>query len=295
MPPRRLRAGRYHGSDRAAGFAACGPIPYTSTSRPCVPVSLMRFALGIEYDGTDFHGWQVQQSGPSLQAELEKALSFVADAPVEVVCAGRTDAGVHGECQVVHFDTEAARPPRAWLLGANSRLPPTMAVRWVRGVADDFHARFSARARRYRYTLINRATRPALARRFSAWERLPLDVDAMQAASRCLIGEHDFTTFRTVACQAKSPVRSLHHLALARDGERVTMEIQANAFLHHMVRNIMGSLLDVGRGERPPEWIAELLAARDRTQAGVTAEARGLVFIGPRYPAEHGLPDEVCL
>lgn len=255
----------------------------------------MRIALGIEYDGTDYYGWQRQLSGPSLQAEVEKALSFVANAPIEVVCAGRTDAGVHGECQVVHFDTEAEREPRAWLLGGNSRLPPAIALRWVRPVADDFHARFSARARRYRYTLINRATRPALMRRFCAWERVTLDVDAMQAASRCLLGAQDFTSFRTVACQAKSPVRTLHALELRRDGEQVVMEIQANAFLHHMVRNIMGSLLCVGRGEQPVEWIANLLALRDRTQAGVTAEAQGLVFVAPGYPREAGLPEEVCL
>jgi tRNA pseudouridine38-40 synthase len=255
----------------------------------------MRIALGIEYDGTDFFGWQSQTNGPSLQAEVEKALSFVANHPVEVVCAGRTDAGVHGECQVVHFDSEAVREPRSWLLGANSRLPQSIAVRWVRPVADDFHARFSARARRYRYTLINRATRPALDRRFCAWERLPLDVGAMQAASRCLLGEQDFTSFRTVACQAKSPVRTLHALQLQREGERVVMEIQANAFLHHMVRNIMGSLLCVGRGEQTVHWIADLLAARDRTLAGATAEAQGLVFVGPRYPREYGLPEENCL
>jgi tRNA pseudouridine38-40 synthase len=255
----------------------------------------MRFALGIEYDGTDFFGWQRQQNGPSLQAEVEKALSFVANHPIEVVCAGRTDAGVHGECQVVHFDTEAAREQRSWLLGANSRLPPSIALRWVRPVVDDFHARFSARARRYRYTLINRATRPALQRRFCAWERPPLDVDAMQAASRCLLGEQDFTSFRTVACQAKSPVRTLHALELRRENENVVMEIQANAFLHHMVRNIMGSLLCVGRGEQTVQWLADLLAARDRTLAGATAEAQGLVFVGPRYPREYGLPEENCL
>lgn len=255
----------------------------------------MRLALGIEYDGTDYFGWQRQQHGPSLQAEVEKALSFVANEPIAVLCSGRTDAGVHGECQVVHFDTTAVREPRAWVLGCNSRLPQALAVRWARPVADDFHARFSARARRYRYSLVNRATRPALQRRFCAWERAPLDVDAMQAASLCLLGEQDFTSFRTVACQAHSPVRTLHELALRREGERVIMEIQANGFLHHMVRNIMGSLLDVGRGVQAIEWVGSVLAARDRSLAGVTAEARGLVFIGPRYPRVHGLPEEVCL
>jgi len=255
----------------------------------------MRLALGIEYDGTDYFGWQIQKNGPSLQAELQKALGFVANGPIEVVCAGRTDAGVHGSCQVVHFDTDALRAPHGWLLGTNSLLPPSIAVRWVRSVADDFHARFSARARSYRYTLINRRARPALERRFCAWERLPLDVEAMQAASRCLLGTQDFTSFRTVACQAKSPLRTMHTLDLRRVGEHVILEIQANAFLHHMVRNIMGSLLDVGRGVKQVAWIEELLAWRDRSRAGTTAEASGLVFVGPRYPREHGLPEEVCL
>jgi len=255
----------------------------------------MRFALGIEYDGTDYCGWQAQRNGASVQADVEKALSFVANEPIVVVCAGRTDAGVHGQCQVVHFDTSAQRDARAWVLGVNSQLPQAIAVRWARTVSDEFHARFSAQARRYRYTLINRATRPALSRRYAAWERQALDVDAMRAASRCLLGTHDFTSFRTVACQAKSPVRTLHVLELERSGEQLVMHIEANAFLHHMVRNIMGSLIEVGLGARPVEWIADLIAARDRTRAGITGEARGLVFIGPRYPRAFGLPDEVCL
>lgn len=255
----------------------------------------MRLALGIEYDGTDFVGWQSQINGRSLQQTLEAALSRVADAPVVVACAGRTDAGVHAQCQVVHFDTEVQRPMRSWVLGSNSWLPSTMAVRWATPVADDFHARFSARARRYRYTLVNRKTRPALQRRFCAWERAPLDIEAMQAASRCLVGTHDFTSFRTAACQAKSPVRSLLRLELSRQEDQVCMDIEANAFLHHMVRNIMGSLLDVGRGRQPTSWIEQLLAARDRRLAGKTAEASGLVFIGPRYPSSDGLPPEASL
>lgn len=254
----------------------------------------MRLALGIEYDGTDYCGWQSQRNGATLQTTLEKGLSFVANEPIAVICAGRTDAGVHGLCQVVHFDTQVMRPPRAWLLGGNSQLPDSIAIRWVVPVVDDFHARFSARLRRYRYTLINRPTRPALQRRHAAWERRPLDLDAMCAASRCLVGTHDFTSFRTIACQAKSPVRVLSALELRRDGECIVMDIEANGFLHHMVRNIMGSLIDVGVGEQPVQWIEKLLAARDRAQAGMTGEARGLVFIGPRYPREFGLPDEVC-
>ncbi len=255
----------------------------------------MRFALGIEYDGTDYCGWQSQKNGRSVQAEVERALGFVADQRIEVICAGRTDAGVHGQCQVVHFDTEVMRSPRAWVLGGNANLPQGVALRWASPVSADFHARFSAQARRYRYRLINRATRPALHRRYCAWERRLLDVDAMQAASRCLLGTQDFTSFRTVACQAKSPVRTLHLLELHRAGEEVIMEIEANAFLHHMVRNIMGSLIEVGLGDKPQIWVKDLLALRDRSKAGVTGEARGLVFVGPRYPRGFGLPDEVSL
>ncbi|MGD9582472.1 MAG: tRNA pseudouridine(38-40) synthase TruA [Lysobacterales bacterium] len=255
----------------------------------------MRIALGLEYDGTHFHGWQRQSKGAAEQTELEAALSYVADAPVAVQCAGRTDAGVHADCQVVHFDAPVQRSPRAWLFGTNTQLPRSIAVRWAQPVAEDFHARFSARARRYVYSLINRPSRPARLHRFAAWEARPLELTAMQQGAVHLLGEHDFTSFRTVACQARSPVRSIRMLCLHRDGDLIRMEIEANAFLHHMVRNIMGSLLTVGRGEQPPEWIAEVLAARDRARAGVTAAAAGLLFVGPRYPREWGLPDEVCL
>ncbi|HEY0179507.1 MAG TPA: tRNA pseudouridine(38-40) synthase TruA [Dokdonella sp.] len=253
----------------------------------------MRLALGLEYDGTGFLGWQRLAHGRSVQAELEAALSFVAAHPVEVACAGRTDAGVHARCQVVHFDTSAERSLRAWVLGANSRLGPDAAVLWACPVAERFHARFAARARRYRYVIQNRAVRTALRARFVTWERVPLDVDAMRRAAGALIGEHDFSAFRTAACQANSPVRDVREIAIARDGDEVAIEIEANAFLHHMVRNIVGSLLPVGRGERAPEWLAELLAGRDRGRAGPTAPASGLTFVGPRYPAQWNLPDEV--
>jgi tRNA pseudouridine38-40 synthase len=255
----------------------------------------MKVALGIEYDGTNFCGWQNQSKGQSVQSHVERALSFVADSNVAVVCAGRTDAGVHARCQVVHFVSATVRTPWAWLMGGNTNLPASIAVRWVQPVAEDFHARFSARARRYRYSLINRRSRPALEKRFCAWECRPLDVAAMQAASRCLLGEHDFTSFRTLACQAPSPVRTILALDFTQRGERIDLNIEANAFLHHMVRNIAGSLLAVGRGEHPPEWIAEVLAARSRKLAGITASASGLCFLGPRYPLAFGLPDEVCL
>ena len=260
----------------------------------------MRYALGVEYDGSGFRGWQrLGPHGvpgePTVQATLETALSAMADAPVEVVCAGRTDAGVHGQCQVVHFDSLSPRNPRNWVLGTTSRLPPEVCVRWCVPVGDDFHARFSARARRYRYHLLNRAVRPALGRHMLSWERLPLDADAMHRAAQSLLGEHDFNAFRTVHCQAPHARRDLQSISVVRQGEQVVVEVQANAFLHHMVRNIVGSLLVVGRGEQPASWIVQLLAGRDRTVAGPTAPAEGLLFLGPLYPAEWGLPDEVTL
>ncbi|HJU09075.1 MAG TPA: tRNA pseudouridine(38-40) synthase TruA [Rhodanobacteraceae bacterium] len=255
----------------------------------------MRIALGIEYDGTDFFGWQRLAHGPSLQAEVEAALSFVADHRVEVTCAGRTDAGVHARCQVIHFDSDARRDERAWTLGANSRLPPGVSVLWARRVRDDFHARFCARARRYRYAILNRVVRPALDARYVAWERRPLDADAMHAAAQVLIGEHDFSAFRALSCQAAHARREVLAISVRREDDRVMLEIEANAFLHHMVRNIAGSLLEVGRGEQPVEWIALVLEKRDRALAGATAPARGLTFIGPKYPAEWQLPPEITL
>lgn len=255
----------------------------------------MRIALGIEYDGTGFFGWQRLTQGPSIQVEVEAALSFVADHRVDVICAGRTDAGVHAQCQVIHFDSDAVRDERAWTLGTNSRLPTGVSIVWARSVADAFHARFAARARRYRYVIRNRAIRPALDARCVTWERRPLDAQTMHAAAQALIGGHDFTSFRAIACQAAHARREVLDIQVRREGERVIVEIEANAFLHHMVRNIVGSLLEVGCGERPREWIAQVLAARDRAQAGATAPASGLLFVGPRYPAEWGLPPEVTL
>jgi tRNA pseudouridine38-40 synthase len=255
----------------------------------------LRIALGVEYDGTDFLGWQRLRHGPTVQGALEDALSFVAARPVEVTCAGRTDAGVHARCQVVHFDTDAERSPRAWVLGSNSQLPSSVAVRWATPVDVGFHARFGARARRYRYSILSRGVRPALDARFVTWERSPLDAAAMHAAAQTLVGEHDFSAFRTSACQARSPMRCVHAVAVVRDGEYLHVEIQANAFLHHMVRNIVGSLLPIGRGERAPDWLAELLAGRDRDRAGPTAPPTGLCFLGPLYPQQAGLPAEVSI
>lgn len=254
----------------------------------------MRYAAGVEYDGSAFKGWQfLGEGGPSVQAALEHALSTVAASPVQVMCAGRTDAGVHGQCQVVHFDTDAVRDPRGWTLGATTHLPPEVAVRWCQPIAEDFHARFSARARRYRYRILNRQVRPALGRQMLSWERRALDADAMHEAAQALIGENDFSSFRSAECQAAHAMRNLQQISVTRDGEVVEIQVQANAFLHHMVRNIVGSLCMVGSGERPREWMAELLAGRDRTKAGPTAPSAGLVFLGPLYPAIWGLPDEV--
>jgi tRNA pseudouridine38-40 synthase len=253
----------------------------------------MRYAIGIEYDGTDFLGWQRLSHGDTLQARIEAALSCVADAPVTVTCAGRTDAGVHARCQVAHFDSDAQRDSRAWQLGATSRLPHAISLRWAQPVADDFHARYGAVARRYRYRILNRSFRPAIDARHVTWERRPLDAGLMHIAAQALVGEHDYTSFRTAACQARSPVREIHAISVERVGEVIDVNLVANAFLHHMVRNIVGSLLPVGRGERSSGWIAELLALRDRDRAGATAPAQGLTFLGPLYPRDDGLPDEV--
>lgn len=253
----------------------------------------MRVALGIEYDGSEFFGWQRLSHGRSVQAQVEAALSFVADTEVTVTCAGRTDSGVHAHCQVVHFDAPVQRPLRAWLMGANARLPDAVAVRWVQPVDDRFHARFSAIARRYRYRILNRAVRPAIGRAYLTWERLPLDAQAMHRAAQALLGEHDFSAFRAVQCQARHARRDLQQISVRRDGEEVVVEVRANAFLHHMVRNLVGSLLPIGRGELPEQWMAQLLAGRDRSVAGPTAPATGLCFLGPLYPAACGLPSEV--
>jgi tRNA pseudouridine38-40 synthase len=261
----------------------------------------MRLALGVEYDGTAFSGWQRltrpgEQGGePTLQAALEDALGSVADAPVATVCSGRTDAGVHASCNVVHFDTPVVRDARGWVLGTTSRLPHAISVLWCVPVAEDFNARFCAVARRYRYRILNRSVRPALHRQYLSWVRRPLDAPAMQHAAQALVGEHDFSSFRTVHCQAPHARRELHAISVVREGDEIRVDVQANAFLHHMVRNIVGSLLEVGTGGRDAGWIADVLAARDRTVAGPTAPAAGLCFVGPLYPPQWGLPAEVTL
>jgi tRNA pseudouridine38-40 synthase len=251
-----------------------------------------RIALGLEYDGGGYSGWQRQRHARTLQAEIEAALSGVADEPVSVTAAGRTDAGVHATNQVIHFDTSAVRPERAWVRGVTTNLPPDMGVRWAREVAPDFHARYKAASRRYRYVLVSDSRRPVLLRGRVAWTWKPLAIEPMRAAAAHLIGEHDFSSFRAVACQAKHAVRCIHRLEVTQGAGFTYLDIEANAFLHHMVRNIAGSLMAVGAGERSPAWLGEVLAARDRTVAGITAPADGLYMTGVRYPAEHEVPAE---
>lgn len=249
-----------------------------------------RLAATVEYDGSGFLGWQRLNHGPTVQRTLEEALSWVADQPIETLCSGRTDARVHAFNQVVHFDTTAERSLRGWLLGTNTRLPETVAVTWVGVVPGDFHARFTARRRRYRYRILNRLVRPALLAAHLTWERIPLDAVRMHDAAQALIGEHDFTSFRAQACQARNARRRMHEISVRREGDQVVMEVEANAFLHHMVRNIAGTLLEIGRGEKPVEWMADLLGRRERFLAGATAPPNGLTFVGPRYPRGLGLP-----
>lgn len=252
----------------------------------------MRIALGLEYDGSAFSGWQSQAHARGVQSAVEAALSEVADHPVEVVAAGRTDAGVHAAMQVVHFDTTSVRSERGWVLGANTNLPPQVSALWARPVSDAFHARYSALARRYRYVILNRMPRPALAAHRVCWVRDPLDAQRMQAAAQHLIGEHDFSSFRAAECQSRTPMRQMHEIKVTRRGELVILDVLANAFLHHMVRNIAGVLIAVGTGEQPEEWVARVLAARDRTKGGVTAPAAGLYLAGVRYSPSLGLPSE---
>ncbi len=253
---------------------------------------MSRIALGVEYDGACFHGWQTQQPGVrTVQATLERALSKVADHPVQVQAAGRTDTGVHGAGQVVHFDTRAQRPMRGWVLGCNANLPCEVSINWAQAVDEGFHARFSARSRSYRYLILNRLTRSALWRDRAVWHHPPLDAARMQAAARHLIGRHDFSSYRAVACQAKNPVRTLTRLEVTRRGDLVALDVSADGFLHHMVRNLAGVLMAIGQGERATDWSREVLDHRDRTRGGVTAPPQGLYLMRVGYDAAFGIPE----
>ena len=252
---------------------------------------MMRIALGIEYDGSAFKGWQLQRHAQdTVQGAVESALSAVADHAVRVVCAGRTDTGVHATGQVVHFDTDARREPHNWVLGANVNLPSSVAVQWALRVDDPFHARFSARSRIYRYLILNRPTRSSLLAGRATLERRPLDAGRMHTAGQALVGTHDFSSYRALGCQAKTPVRTVHALDVSRVGELIELRVHANAFLHHMIRNIAGVLIAIGRGEQAPEWAAQVLAWQDRTLGGVTAPPDGLYLERVEYPAEFAIP-----
>ena len=263
--------------------------PFSTTP---IPVG-SRIACRVEYDGSAYNGWQVQphEGVATVQGTLEKALAVVAGRPVRVHCAGRTDTGVHGFSQVVHFDAPASRGSKAWVLGSNANLPLDVRVHWAHQVAPEFHARFSARSRRYRYLIANTTVRPALMVGRVAWHRRPLDAAAMHEAARCLLGEQDFSAFRAASCQSTTPMREVRDVSVVRQGDLVLVDICANAFLHHMVRNIVGSLLAVGDGRRRDDWLLQVLEGGDRTVAADTAPACGLYLVAVEYPASFGLPE----
>ncbi len=244
----------------------------------------MRIALTVEYDGSQYHGWQAQEGLRTIQGVLESALSQVADHEVQVVCAGRTDTGVHATNQMIHFDALNHRAIRSWIYGANASLPKDVCVKWGREMSDDFHARYSALSRRYRYVIYNSAIRPALLKSHVTWQYRPLDVRLMHDAAQFLLGEHDFTSFRAMECQSNTPMRCVHHLNVTRQGDFVIIDVRANAFLHHMVRNIAGVLMAVGSGRQTVDWVQEVLMARDRKLGAETAPSYGLYLVEVQYP-----------
>lgn len=250
-----------------------------------------RVALSLSYSGYRYHGWQSQKGGlPTIQKYLQEAISKVANQPVEVVCAGRTDKGVHGAHQVVHFETSAKRSLRSWVFGCNSNLPPDISVSWAGSVEEDFHARFSATARRYNYVIYNHPIRPAVFYNELTWCHDLLDEQVMNEAAQVLVGKHDFSSFRAVGCQARSPVRTMEFISVKRYGDVLVLDIKGNAFLHHMVRNIAGVLMEIGQNRKPTSWCKQVLEARDRTQGGVTAVPNGLFLTQVDYPDKFGIP-----
>lgn len=251
----------------------------------------MRVALGLCYRGTGYLGWQSQPGGRTVQDALEEALARFATQPIRTVCAGRTDAGVHGLNQVVHFDTDLDRELFSWVRGTNTFLPADIAVQWCRVVPDGFHARNAARGRRYAYVLLESPVRPAMEAGQSGWVFRPLDAQAMREAASHLVGEHDFSAFRSAECQAASPVKTLREISLSRHGAYWRFDFEGSAFLHHMIRNIMGCLVTIGVGSRAPDWMKTVLEGRDRKLAAPTFSPDGLYFMGPRYDAEYGLPE----
>ena len=251
----------------------------------------MRIALGIEYDGTAYNGWQRQRTGNGVQERLEESLSAVADEPIEVTCAGRTDSGVHASGQVAHFDSASERTPRGWLLGANSNLPDDINVTWAAWVDDSFHARFSATSRSYRYVILNRLSRSSLYRDRAWWFHQPLDAERMHAAAQALVGKHDFSAYRAAGCQASGPVREIIRIAVRRQDDWISVDVTANAFLQHMVRNITGTLVAIGAGDEDIDWAGKVLESRDRKRGGIAAPPQGLTLIHVDYPAEFQLPE----
>lgn len=249
-----------------------------------------RYAAIVEYNGAYFHGWQQQKHHHeiSVQEALETALSTVANQPITVYAAGRTDAGVHATRQVIHFDSSAMRTPYSWVMGANTYMPAGVALQWVGAVDNDFHARFKAQARRYRYLINNAPAKQALQHDQLTWWRYPLDVEKMHQAAQVLVGQHDFSAFRARDCQSNTPVKTMHFVQVRRWGNLIMLEIEGSGFLYHMVRNIVGSLLPIGEGSKPVSWLAELLEGKDRTVAGITAPAAGLYFVGVYYPEPYG-------
>ena len=252
---------------------------------------LRRYAVCVEYDGSQYHGWQSQPGDVScVQESVERALGRIANHPVSIICAGRTDSGVHASYQIIHFDSSADRPERGWLLGSNTYLPDDVCIKWIKPVSEEFHARFSATERRYRYVIFNGPVKPALLSRQLTWTYRPLDEARMQEAANYLVGSHDFSSYRAVGCQAHSPVRDVRHLWVKRFGQLVVIDVRANAFLHHMIRNIAGVLMKIGSGDAEPVWAKEVLESRDRRKGGVTAPPFGLYFVNALYPDEFNLP-----
>jgi tRNA pseudouridine38-40 synthase len=253
-----------------------------------------RYAAIVEYNGACFHGWQKQKhhNEPTIQAALEAAISKVANHPVEIACAGRTDAGVHATRQVIHFDTTSKRSDYGWLMGINTNTPANVSLQWIGQVAPEFHARYKAQARCYRYLINNAPYRQALQYDQLTWWRYPLDAGRMHQAAQSLLGQHDFSSFRAKDCQAKTPVKTMHRIQVRQWGSLILLELEASAFLYHMVRNIVGVLLPIGEGHQPIEWMAEVLEAKSRLAAGVTAPGDGLHFVGVRYPQQFDIPSQ---